>query len=260
MARLTKLEFKERLYRRRYLLPNSVTLGSMFCGFLSIIYSSSGRFEKAAVAIGIAIILDGLDGRVARRFNATSRFGVEFDSFSDLVSFGVAPAILMYNWCFRLPADEFGVLISFVFALCAASRLARFNLADENLAHFTGLPTPGAAAVVAATVNYAAYPQATVFMIAASTALMLSLSYLMVSRYEFVSIKKVKVAKMRLFLRVMIGAAIALIWYRFDIGFLLLSLGYLVSTPAWKIGRRFIENTPLEELEIDRDRRPANGG
>ena len=76
--KITKLELKERLYRRRYILPNAVTIGNMFCGFLTIIYASSGRFSKAAIAIFIAILLDGLDGRVARRFNATSRFGLEF--------------------------------------------------------------------------------------------------------------------------------------------------------------------------------------
>ena len=259
MAKLTRVEFKEKLYRRRYLLPNSVTLGSMFCGFLSIIYSSSGRFEKAALAIAVAIILDGLDGRVARKFNATSKFGIEFDSFSDLVSFGVAPAILMYNWCFRVPADEFGVLVSFIFALCAASRLARFNLADENLAGFMGLPTPGAAGVVAACINFAPQPQFTALSLGASTALMLSLSYLMVSKYAFISIKKVQVVKMRLFMRVLIGAAIALIWYRFDTAFLLLAVGYLLSTPILRSWRAGPDSMSLPGMKDDSGQKPAVG-
>ena len=246
MPRLTKIEFKEKLYRRRYLLPNSVTLGSMFCGFLSIIYASSDRFEKAALAIAVSIILDGLDGRVARKFNATSKFGVEFDSFSDLISFGVAPAILMYNWGFRIQADEFGVLIGFIFALCAASRLARFNLADGAQTYFTGLPTPGAAGVVAACVNFIPHPHFNSAVLAASSALMLSLSYLMVSQYEFVSVKKVTVRSMRLLFRVLIGATIALMWYRFDVGFLVVSMTYLVSTPAARALRSFFPQVERE--------------
>ena len=149
-AKLTRLELKQRIYRRRYLVPNAVTLANLFCGFLAIIYASSFRFEKAVIAIVLAILLDGLDGRVARRLNATSKFGLEFDSFSDLVSFGVAPAMLIYHWAFQQQADEWGVFVTFVYAICAASRLARFNIAPENLKGFTGLPTPGAAAVVAA--------------------------------------------------------------------------------------------------------------
>src|SRR4051812_49244437 len=112
-VKLTPVDFKHRLYRRRYLLPNAVTVGNMFCGFLAMVYANAGHFEKAFAAVFFAILLDGLDGRVARRFNATSKFGVEFDSFSDLVSFGIAPAIMMYCWCFRAHADEFGVVVCF---------------------------------------------------------------------------------------------------------------------------------------------------
>ena len=151
--KILRVAFKNQLYQKRFLLPNAVTLGNMFCGFIACIYAEAGRFEKAAIAVGFAILLDGLDGRVARKFNATSKFGLEFDSFSDLVSFGVAPAIIMYHWCFKPLADEFGVFFTFVYALCAASRLARFNISQQNLANFTGLPTPGAAGMVAATVN-----------------------------------------------------------------------------------------------------------
>ena len=95
LSKNQKPELRERLYRRRYIVPNAVTFGNLFCGFLTIIYATSGRYEKAVAAIAIAFLLDGLDGRVARQLNATSKFGVEFDSFADLVSFGVAPAILM---------------------------------------------------------------------------------------------------------------------------------------------------------------------
>lgn len=224
-------DLKERLYRQRYLLPNAVTLGNMFCGFLTIIYAASGRFEKAIAAIAIAILLDGLDGRVARRFNATSRFGVEFDSFSDLVSFGLAPALLMYYWCFRVGADEIGVAITFVYALCAASRLARFNISTENLQSFTGLPTPGAAAAVAAAVYWHPVAQQSLSSEVIGAIIMLGLAYLMVSRIEFFSIKRLKLRGMHFWGRLALGVGIALIWYSSRVGFFVVAWGYALSGP-----------------------------
>ena len=110
-----RARIKEIAYRRRYLVPNLVTLGNMFCGYLAIMYATSHRLSESVLTLTIAILLDGLDGRVARKLNATSPFGMEFDSFSDLVSFGVAPAILVYHWAFSSTADEFGVFITFIF-------------------------------------------------------------------------------------------------------------------------------------------------
>lgn len=245
MAEGKRIELRERLYRRRYLVPNAVTLGNMFCGFLTIIYAASGRFDKAALAIGLAVLLDGLDGRVARRLNATSRFGLEFDSFSDLISFGVAPALLLYNWCFRTGADEFGVFVTFVYAICAASRLARFNISDPNIKNFTGLPTPGAAGLVAALVNFAPTVQISIWLQALGTLVMLSLAGLMVSKIEFFSLKGVKIAGMRLIARIGLGALIALTWYNHQIGFLLLAGGYVLSGPLNWLHKRRVKETDV---------------
>ena len=228
-TKIQRVEFRDTLYRRRYLVPNAVTLGNLFCGFLAIIYSSSGRFENAAIAIGVAILLDGLDGRVARRLNATSEFGLEFDSFSDLVSFGVAPAILMYHWCFLPIADEIGVLLSFLFALCSASRLARFNISSKDLRRFTGLPTPAAAGVVAALVHCWPGLTSSILAVSAGAILMLVISYLMVSKIEFFSIKQVKFRSMQVAGQILIGAVIALLWYNNRIGFVVLAFGYIIS-------------------------------
>lgn len=236
--RLRTVELKNRFYRRRHLVPNAVTLGNMFCGFLAIIYATSGRFEKASLAIALAILLDGLDGRVARKLQATSKFGVEFDSFSDLVSFGVAPAIVMYNWCFRLPADEWGVFVTFVYALCAAARLARFNISDSSLTSFTGLPTPGAACVVAALVHAAPAIEPGFLPTIFGTMVMLYLSYLMVSTVEFFSLKKVNLARLHPLAFIMVGALIALTWYSARVGFLVLAVGYCASGPLKPFLRR----------------------
>lgn len=245
--RLKSVELKNRFYRRRHLVPNAVTLGNMFCGFLAIIYATSGRFEKASLAIALAILLDGLDGRVARKLQATSKFGVEFDSFSDLVSFGVAPAILMYNWCFKLPADEWGVFVTFVFALCAAARLARFNIADTSLNSFTGLPTPGAACVVAAVVHAVPEIEPGAMPTTFGTVMMLFLSYLMVSTVEFFSLKKVNLARLHPMAFIMVGTLIALTWYSARVGFIVLAVGYCASGPL----RPFLKRAKVSRVGSD---------
>ncbi len=241
-----KGELRERLYRRRYLVPNAVTVGNMFCGFLAIMYASSGRLEKAVFAVLIAILLDGLDGRVARKLNATSRFGVEFDSFSDLVSFGIAPAVLMYHWAFQRSADEFGVAVSFLFALCAASRLARFNISTENLKSFAGLPTPGAAAFMVSIVYSSPHQHESSTFVTIATVALVSVAYLMVSTIKFLSIKQLSFSGMKLKGRVLVGLIVALVWWNPSMGLLALSGGYAMSgpfmlaqrqLPAWLGGR-----------------------
>lgn len=236
---LKKVEMSSKFQGRRYLLPNLVTVGNLFAGFLSIVYASSDRLWQAAVAIGIAIILDGLDGRVARRFNATSRFGVEFDSFSDLISFGIAPAYLMYQWCFRQPADEFGVFVCFVYLVAAASRLARFNLSQESKSSFQGLPTPGAAGFVAALVNIEPLVLSSPSLVTVCAVMMLSLAFLMVSQVPFFSLKRVRIEEGGFGWLVLLGGLIALIWYHNEAGFFLLALTYVLSGPFfWLSDRR----------------------
>ena len=228
---LRRRQISEQLYRRRFIVPNVVTLANMFCGFLSCIYSASGRFEKAAIALGIAILLDGLDGRLARSLNATSKFGLEFDSFSDLISFGLAPGLLIYHWAFKPVADELGVLFCFVFALCAATRLARFNISVENLRGFQGLPTPGAAGMVAATVNLWPQIEASSVNVALAAVLMLGLGVLMVSNLPFISIKLIKFSGLRFLGQIGLGALIALSWYNSGVALMILATGYVSSGP-----------------------------
>lgn len=138
--------------RRRgiFLLPNLFTTGALFAGFFSIVQAMNGRFEMAAVAIFIAMILDGLDGRVARMTNTQSAFGAEYDSLSDMVSFGVAPALVMYSFALK-DMGKLGWIAAFVYCAGAALRLARFNtmLAVQDKRWFMGLPSPAAATLVA---------------------------------------------------------------------------------------------------------------
>ncbi|WP_101759640.1 CDP-diacylglycerol--serine O-phosphatidyltransferase [Oceanicoccus sp. KOV_DT_Chl] len=141
--------------RRRgiYLLPNLFTTAALFSGFYAVVSSMHGKFEVAAIAIFVAMILDGLDGRVARLTNTQSKFGAEYDSLADMVSFGMAPALVMFSWAL-VELGKFGWACAFIYVACAALRLARFNTqidtADKNF--FSGLASPAAAAVVAGVV------------------------------------------------------------------------------------------------------------
>jgi len=139
-----------------YILPNLITTAAMFSGFYAIIAAINGRFEDAAVAVFIAMILDGADGRVARWTNTQSAFGEQYDSLSDLVSFGVAPAIVIYQWALVdmaavSPAwGKLGWMAAFIYAACAALRLARFNVQIEEVdkRYFVGLPSPASAGIM----------------------------------------------------------------------------------------------------------------
>ncbi|GAB6184348.1 CDP-diacylglycerol--serine O-phosphatidyltransferase [Thermodesulfovibrio hydrogeniphilus] len=136
-----------------YILPNALTLCGMLFGFYAIIAAINGKFIHAAWAIILANIFDGLDGWVARLTRTTTRFGVELDSLSDLVAFGVAPSILIYKWAL-FDFSRVGFAITFLFAACGALRLARFNIQTSGSKAFKGLPIPGAATVIAATVLF----------------------------------------------------------------------------------------------------------
>jgi CDP-diacylglycerol--serine O-phosphatidyltransferase len=138
--------------RRRgiYILPNLLTTAALFAGFYAIVQAMNGKFEHSAVAIFIAMVLDGLDGRVARMTNTQSAFGAEYDSLSDMVSFGAAPALVVYEWALK-GLGKFGWVAAFIYCAGAALRLARFNtnIGVVDKRYFQGLPSPAAAALIA---------------------------------------------------------------------------------------------------------------
>ena len=133
-----------------YILPNLVTLAALFAGFYSIVMAMNGRFDMSAIGVFCALVLDSLDGRVARMTNTQSAFGEQMDSLSDMVSFGAAPALIAYEWGLR-GLGRWGWIAAFVYCACAALRLARFNVntgvVDKRF--FQGLPSPAAAALIA---------------------------------------------------------------------------------------------------------------
>ncbi len=173
-----------------YILPNMMTIGNLFCGFISIISTFKGDFKTAALAIVVASIFDTLDGRLARLTRATSKFGAELDSLCDLVSFGVAPGMLMYQWALN-PFGRLGLMAAFLFAACGALRLARFNVqvgvVEKN--YFQGLPIPMAAGIVAS--SYLAFddmswePSGSIPLLCMT----ILLAFVMVSNFRYRSFK-----------------------------------------------------------------------
>ncbi len=147
--------FQDKARKGIYVLPNALTLCGMFCGFFAIIQAVDGNYLIAAWAIVVANIFDGLDGWIARLTKTTTRFGVELDSLSDLVAFGVAPAVMMYKWAL-MPFGRLGWAAAFLFAACGALRLARFNVqtGTSSSKAFKGLPIPAAATVIASLVIF----------------------------------------------------------------------------------------------------------
>ncbi|MBC7623208.1 MAG: CDP-diacylglycerol--serine O-phosphatidyltransferase [Aeromicrobium sp.] len=140
----------ERRRKGIYILPNLFTSASLFAGFYAIVQGMDGKFETACIAIFVAMVLDGLDGRVARMTRTTSEFGAQLDSLSDMVSFGAAPALVMYAWALQ-PLGKWGWIGAFIYCVCAALRLARFNtnIGVVDKQYFQGLPSPAAACLMA---------------------------------------------------------------------------------------------------------------
>jgi CDP-diacylglycerol--serine O-phosphatidyltransferase len=184
-----------------YILPNGLTLCGMFFGFFSILAAIKGNYVHAAWAIMIANVFDGLDGWVARLTHSTTRFGIELDSLSDLVAFGVAPAVMVYKWSIA-PFNRIGIAAAFFFAACGALRLARYNVqmgSTESKA-FTGMPIPGAASVLASLVIFYyelwdGVPEKNVFVLL----LTIFLALLMVSTLKFHGLKEIDFSKRKPF-------------------------------------------------------------
>ena len=180
------------LKRGVYILPNFLTSMGLFWGFFSIISTMQGDYLRAAWAIVIAGVFDGLDGRIARMTNTSSRFGVEYDSLTDLIAFGVAPGLLSYSWVLE-QYGRLGWLAAFLYVACCAIRLARFNVMTDivKTSFFLGLPTPGAAGMISTTVIFCFHfnfvdkvPLSIIFVL-----LIFILAFLMVSSIKFSSFK-----------------------------------------------------------------------
>lgn len=184
---------KKKPHKGVYLLPNMITTLSMFLGFLSMVWAVQGRFEEAGMAILVSALMDGLDGKVARLTNTASEFGVQYDSLADLVAFGLAPAMLLWQW--QLQAfGRLGVAAAFIYAACGALRLARFNVSTAAVGKrfFIGLPIPAGGCTVVTFVFFASLFSDFLASVTPYFALLLSVGVgvLMVSRVRYFSFKE----------------------------------------------------------------------
>jgi len=231
-----------RIKKGIYILPNLFTTASLFMGFYSIIASIQGKFYPAAIAIIISLVFDGLDGRVARMTNTTSRFGAEYDSLADLIAFGVAPSLLAYLWAMSFDGKP-GWMAGFLFVACGALRLARYNIQigiiDSKV--FNGLPIPAAAAVIATTVIFfdhigleGTLPDPYyIFLI-----LVVILSLLMVSSIKYYSFKNMNLHARIPFKILLIAIGIFLVFYlKPEIMAFIIMVGYALSGPLWWLGK-----------------------
>ena len=242
--------------RGMYVLPSLFTAGNIAAGFYAITQSIQGSlsdpgyFDRAALAIGFAVLFDGLDGRIARMTNTTSDFGKELDSLADVITFGVAPSLLAYIWGFQmLPAighpqvreriAHLGVVVCFLFLICGASRLARFNVmvnpqprnpGRPDRKYFVGMPIPAGAGVIAAVVHCCKTPILNMWISLVWVGLILFTGFLMVSSWRFWSGKEIDTSNRQPVRLVLIVVAVgALIAVMSEYTLILIALGYLVS-------------------------------
>ncbi|HXZ24790.1 MAG TPA: CDP-diacylglycerol--serine O-phosphatidyltransferase [Nitrospiria bacterium] len=244
-------------HRRRgiYLLPNLLTTGNLFSGFYGIVSIMSANYVRAAVAVFVAVVFDILDGQIARYTKTSSRFGLEYDSLADLVSFGIAPGLLIYTWALT-GYGRLGWVAAFLFVACGALRLARYNVqaGSGDGRYFLGLPIPAAAGLIAATVLLDDHilrlgKELRPIIILLMTYL---LAFLMVSRARYRAFKVVQLPQRRLF-ELLVGAVLTLIMFTlapqvmlFAV-FVVYALSGLVETPLRLLLARKARRPPLME-------------
>ncbi|MDD5233595.1 MAG: CDP-diacylglycerol--serine O-phosphatidyltransferase [Syntrophales bacterium] len=250
---------KDRMKKGIYVLPNLFTTASLFAGFYSIVASFNEDYLKAAYAIMIALILDGLDGRMARMTNTTSKFGTEYDSLSDLISFGVAPAVLAYTWALY-PFGKWGWIASFLFMTCGALRLARFNVQigviDKSV--FNGLPIPAAAIVLASfVILYFFLGGAGDFTHISILIGMVVLALLMVSSIKYYSFKDLNYFVRKPFMSfILIVCILAVVVAEPQITIFTFTFGYAVSGPMWTLVK-IVKRKGVREEESQETGHPA---
>lgn len=246
-----------------YLLPNMITTGALFAGFYAVIAGMQHDFYAGAVAIFVAMIFDGLDGRIARLTHTTSAFGAEYDSMADMVSFGVAPSLLLFNWAL-IDSGKSGWVAAFIYTACAALRLARFNtqlgVADSRF--FTGLASPAAAAVVAGTVwlgqdfELSAQEPMLAWL---HGALLVLLGFLMISNFPYYSFKRVNLFARVPFVRVLLFLlVVGLVALNPPVALWMLFVVYAVSGPLQHLRRNVVEQTDEVDGETPNNEAPSS--
>jgi CDP-diacylglycerol--serine O-phosphatidyltransferase len=254
-------KLRERQRQTIFLLPGLLTTGNLLAGFYSIVLTLDGRYEWAALALFVGMVMDMLDGKVARLTRTTTQFGIEFDSLADVVSFGVAPALLLYAWALQ-PLGRVGAGAAFLYVICGALRLARFNVLTgvTDRRYFIGLPIPGAAGVVASTVLFfetGDFGRAQLFILALA---MYLLAFLMISNLRYYSFKDLNFAKRHPFPVLLVAAVGIVIVFAYPQKAMFLILcAYALSGPARRVALPKPEPVPPAVLR-DVTRGPSHSG
>jgi CDP-diacylglycerol--serine O-phosphatidyltransferase len=251
---------KARLRKGIYILPSLFTTGNVFCGFYAFVAALNEKFTVAAWALVVAIIFDILDGRVARLTKTTSAFGVQYDSLADIISFGMAPAFLVYCWVLK-PFGRMGWMAAFLFLLCGALRLARFNVSKPDIRgkYFLGLPIPAAAGVVASIVLTAGdiWPQRAPAGI--MVAIVYTLAFLMVSNIKYPALKQLEFKKRVPFTRFLFVVLFVYVFITIPkITLFIVSVTYLLLGPLSMIYQPL--HRKLISPELPPDEKQADSG
>jgi len=251
-TRVKRRKRRETIRRGYYVIPSLFTVANMFCGFLSIIESTRGHFERSAVLLLLAIFADVLDGRIARLTGTTSAFGEAYDSLADVVSFGVAPALLAYQWGLS-EVHRVGMAVVFLFLVAGSIRLARFNAKSHDSLDFIGLPIPAGAGSIAMLVLMSPTPVTHPAFIPVVAAFVLALSLLMVSNLPYKSFKGVNLRRKwpapTLFLIALVFSLVTLTPHVLSV----LAAIYVLSAPVTILTRRVRRHPDTEVHEIHKE-------
>jgi CDP-diacylglycerol---serine O-phosphatidyltransferase len=255
---LRRREDRPRRFRRGvYLLPSMFTVANLFCGYGCIVYATQQDFDTAAILIGVAMVLDTLDGFVARLTKSSTAFGVQLDSLADVISFGLAPAILAFTWGLW-PLKRLGWAAGFIYVTAAAMRLARFNIQSATITdkrYFVGMPSPAAAAVIASTVYLFPFGPDDSQTALLAVPMVVVPALLMVSTIRFRSVKAIEVGWHRSYLALFLAAvALALIASHPRLALVVLAYSYmlaaLVGWGVMKLRKRQPEEDIVEEDSV----------
>src|SRR5262245_39660382 len=246
---MAELQARSRQPRRGiYILPTLFTIGTIFCGFYAVINTMKGEFDLAAVALGFAVVCDGLDGRIARLTNSCSEFGVQMDSLADVITFGLSPAILAYLWGaksivatnppYAKHVQQIGWIVCFAFVICGAMRLARFNIqttkpqppTSSSKKFFVGMPIPAGAGLIAAIVHFVPEPIVHWQVGALWNILVGFLAFLMISTIRYPSFKHIDMRSRNSYVSFyLLALLVALIYLYSQVVLLLLASAYATS-------------------------------
>jgi len=226
---------RRRLGRSVFVLPSLFTVANIFCGYSAILSTIGRNYDQAAYAIGIAIILDSLDGLIARLTNSTSGFGLQLDSLADVISFGIAPSILVLFWGLSCVDQRLAWVAAFTFTICGAMRLARFNVQAGNLKHFVGLPIPAGGGAIAAIVHFVGEPVTASLGSKLMVAGVFLLALLMISTIRYFSPKHLAAGKKSHLTILVIALLVALIYYLSRYTLLVLAVIYVFSGPTVRV-------------------------